>query len=71
MMMKILIENWKVLLLWKKCGGKEGLCVCEICGKECIQEVRGMKPSSILKKVATSKTAEKLKKTVSPRLQIS
>ena len=27
--------------------------------------------SSILKKVATSKTAEKLKKTVSPTLQIS
>ena len=72
MMMKILIENWKVLLLWKKMWRERRfMCVCEICGKKCIQEVRGMKPSSILKKVATSKTAEKLKKTVSPRLQIS
>ena len=73
MMMKVLIENWKVLLLPAEVNmeGKK-VYVYEICGKECVSS-RGLKRHDTLKhtREGTSKTEEKPNKTVSPTLQIS
>ena len=73
MMMKVLIENWKVLLLpaEENMEGKK-VYVYEICGKECVSS-RGLKRHDTLKhtREGTSKTEEKPKKTVLPTLQIS
>ena len=50
MMIKILIENSKVILLWKKMW-KERRFVCVKIVEKDVYLLRGMKPSSILKKV--------------------